>query len=810
MKLRLILLGTAVAVVLAVAASWYLRNELIQRLSGPILEEYGMSISDVSLSALATRDATVSYLQLVHESGTTIAIHDLSLPFLADKAGLRSYRAGQVIILTSTRDEDVPFELAYWIEQLLALPGFLAGSDVVIDRLEMPAYPPVSDIHWVLAAETQALSATIAEMPLSVAVAQVSVAAHDLFLSTVDATIDATLERSGEAYSIRGNESLTLTDWVPLISFLGILPAQVRIDAGVAEVDYDISIPFDTNVTPSIVLTAVPTSPWSVVYGDDGEEVTALIAAAEDSFAVQATFPEVRWSARGSRAELTVGSGDWQAIPVVLTDIACESGIRCTMAAMVSMSEVALPVGVVTAFEGSSMLKIDIGEEEARAGIEPGASLRITGLAGEALALDVLDAQLVSAATLTLAEAGWSFLADSVDGQIEGLALMDSSTVTAALYLENFSARSENSAVSLRSGMYMPSSKIAIPGTVISAPGFRGTVSTQGDVFRGRLETTGLNQEATIDVLHDANSGVGHMALAGGGISFGRKTLAQRFSPWSFPWGLSAGTMTVSLDADWRLADETVAATSTVDLTDLAGFYNDIAFTGLSTRLQGAYDSAAGIAIDPAELSLALVDVGLPVENISARYRLDANELSVDVESLRMEAFGGVVRADPFSFHTSAERNNLVLNIEGMDLVELLSMQDFEAINVAGRINAVLPITIAGDRIIVEGGTLTGEAPGGRIRYNPGPGSEPAAGSAIALATQALGNFEFDTLTSAVDYAEGGDLKLQMKLTGRNPDLDSQRPVVLNLGVETNIPEMLRSLQAARTVEDIIKKRAEQ
>jgi len=362
----------------------------------------------------------------------------------------------------------------------------------------------------------------------------------------------------------------------------------------------------------------------------------------------------------------------------------------------------------------------------------------------------------------------------------------------------------------VRTGVFTPSSKIAIPGTVVSAPGFRGTVSMQGDVFRGKLETAGLNQEAAIDVLHDTSSGVGRMSLAGGGISFGKRTLAQRFSPWSYPWGLSAGTMNVSLGADWRLADEAVTATSTVDLADLAGFYDDIAFTGLSTRLEGSYDSAAGFTIEPAELSLALIDVGLPVENISARYRLDANDLSVDVESLRMEAFGGVVSADPFSFHTSAERNNLVLNVERMDLVELLSMQDFEAINVAGRINAVLPITIVGNRIIVEGGTLTGEAPGGRIRYNPGPGGEPAADSAIGLATKALGNFEFDTLSSAVDYAEGGDLKLQMKLTGRNPDLDSQRPVVLNLGVETNIPEMLRSLQAARTVEDIIKKRAEQ
>ena len=50
---------------------------------------------------------------------------------------------------------------------------------------------------------------------------------------------------------------------------------------------------------------------------------------------------------------------------------------------------------------------------------------------------------------------------------------------------------------------------------------------------------------------------------------------------------------------------------------------------------------------------------------------------------------------------------------------------------------------------------------------------------------------------------------LQMRIAGRNPDMEGNRPVVLNLGVENNIPKMLRSLQAARAVEDILEKRIE-
>jgi hypothetical protein len=43
-----------------------------------------------------------------------------------------------------------------------------------------------------------------------------------------------------------------------------------------------------------------------------------------------------------------------------------------------------------------------------------------------------------------------------------------------------------------------------------------------------------------------------------------------------------------------------------------------------------------------------------------------------------------------------------------------------------------------------------------------------------------------------------------MRLTGTNPDVDPLQPVVLNLGIENNVPQMLRSLQATRSIEEIL------
>ena len=69
-------------------------------------------------------------------------------------------------------------------------------------------------------------------------------------------------------------------------------------------------------------------------------------------------------------------------------------------------------------------------------------------------------------------------------------------------------------------------------------------------------------------------------------------------------------------------------------------------------------------------------------------------------------------------------------------------------------------------------------------------------------------NFHFDALSSDVEYTEDGDLVMKMRLSGINPDMDPNQPIILNLNVENNIPELLRSLQAVRSIEDILERRS--
>jgi hypothetical protein len=113
-----------------------------------------------------------------------------------------------------------------------------------------------------------------------------------------------------------------------------------------------------------------------------------------------------------------------------------------------------------------------------------------------------------------------------------------------------------------------------------------------------------------------------------------------------------------------------------------------------------------------------------------------------------------------------------------------------------------------GTNITIEDGRLQSDAPGGVIRYLSDDETIDAVApdTQLSIVTQALNNFEFDSLTSDVNYTESGDLKLQMRLSGINPDMDATQPVILNLSVENNVPQLLRSLRAVRSIEDILER----
>jgi hypothetical protein len=128
-----------VAVLLALG--WFLRNTIIQRISNPILGQYDVTVTDVSLDALATSDASISYLELEHVNGTTIAIDDLTLPIGTSASGFKSFTAEKVTIELPAGEDAEPPGLARILNQLLALPLQLPNTEHRTQHITLPYDP---------------------------------------------------------------------------------------------------------------------------------------------------------------------------------------------------------------------------------------------------------------------------------------------------------------------------------------------------------------------------------------------------------------------------------------------------------------------------------------------------------------------------------------------------------------------------------------------------------------------------------------------------------------------------------------------
>jgi hypothetical protein len=809
--LKYLTIALAGLVVLAVSA-WLLRDTLIRRISNPMLGEYSLSVTYVSLDALASADATISRLELAHENGTTILIDDLSLPINLSGSRLQTYTAGKVTIITGGETDGAPVEIAHLIDQVLALPDTLAGKEIRIGELSIPPYTPVRDLRWILDEDQQSLRMSFDDSDLSVSVSGTDAPGIEFQVLSGNQRITADLRRNNAGIAISGGGSLELADWVPLASFVRLMPEQVAVNTAPADVKFVVSIPYDLDVSPTLTAAITPSAPMQIDYSGAVGATASLTLQSGSVFSVSATFPEVAWTVDQEQAVLLVSYADWINIPVSVGSVTCRSDQTCSLNTHIEMVDAKLPIGQAGRVELASSQHVSFGADGISLAIQPNARITLADILDSTTHIEGFEAEMVSVGKLEQINEVWTFAADSIDARVQGLSITDELSISAPLFLEAFVTGISDQGLSLDTTLLVPESQLKSTARTIALPGVKGKISLEGDAFAAKVTTTNLLRQASIEATHNLKSGAGRMSMSGGAMSFNRKTLSKRVSPWQQDWNLIDGTVSVDAEADWASPGSTMHldAKTSVRLENIAGYFSDIAFTGLSTNIEATYNDASGMEIEPSSISVVLVEMGLPVRDISAEFALDADPLAIDVANLRMTMFEGAVRADPFSFRTGEVRNTLTLHAESIELSELLSLKEFEAIEVTGSIGAMLPLTIEGKTVTIADGKLTGDPPGGVIRYLPGRAIATTDASGIGLAMRALSNFEYETLTSDVNYSQDGNLKLQMQIKGRNPDLDESRPVVLNLGVENNVLQMLRSLQAARNVQDILEKRMAQ
>jgi hypothetical protein len=324
------------------------------------------------------------------------------------------------------------------------------------------------------------------------------------------------------------------------------------------------------------------------------------------------------------------------------------------------------------------------------------------------------------------------------------------------------------------------------------------------DVRASSFEATGTVRVGAVGPLavsfrRDAASGDLSVTLTGE-QSIDRPLFAGTFEPWSAPWDLEAGRLSVAADLAWP-AGGALAGQVSASLADVSAHYGDYAATGLGGDFALAL-AADGWRLAPADVRADRIVAGVELSEPTARVAGTAERLEVERVAARL--FGGELRVGPFELDTTAEAARFDVELAGIDLAQVLALYG-ERIAGSGLLDGTLPVVLVDGAPTVAAGRLAARSPGGTIRVAQslaGVSGQPG----LDFALRALDDFTYSELSAVVDYAASGDLALAVVLKGRNPSVEDGRPIHYNLNVTENLHQLFESLTTHQRFVDSIER----
>lgn len=243
----------------------------------------------------------------------------------------------------------------------------------------------------------------------------------------------------------------------------------------------------------------------------------------------------------------------------------------------------------------------------------------------------------------------------------------------------------------------------------------------------------------------------------------------------------------------------------------LSGIVNRSELKNLDLAFNG---SLAGqtLKLSLPRLSIEQLNPGIVIESIAlhdAHYQAQLKQPlqgMADWQQIQAHLLNGSVMLNAQQFDLSRQQT-LPLQVRGLELQELLKVYPAEGLAGNATIDGVLPIHFVNGEFYIEAGQLQARQPGVLQFQSDKINALGKSNPAMRLVADALEDFHFNVLSSALSYDQSGKLLLNIRLEGQNPDIEKGRPIHLNINLEEDIPALLASIQLSGQVSDIIQKR---
>ncbi|WP_232203954.1 intermembrane phospholipid transport protein YdbH family protein [Chlorobaculum parvum] len=167
----------------------------------------------------------------------------------------------------------------------------------------------------------------------------------------------------------------------------------------------------------------------------------------------------------------------------------------------------------------------------------------------------------------------------------------------------------------------------------------------------------------------------------------------------------------------------------------------------------------------------------------------------------------GTVAVERMDYDLATKHTETRVQLNGIPIQSLLDLQGASKLSATGTIRATIPLVLDNNAFSIPDGNMDAETKG-TITYSTTPEERAAAGAGMRLTYEALGNFFYSELISTITMTPDGNSLISIKLKGRNPDFQNNRPVNLNLNIEQNLLDLFRSLTLSSDIEEAISKKA--
>ncbi|MGI6655781.1 MAG: intermembrane phospholipid transport protein YdbH family protein [Desulfobulbus sp.] len=266
----------------------------------------------------------------------------------------------------------------------------------------------------------------------------------------------------------------------------------------------------------------------------------------------------------------------------------------------------------------------------------------------------------------------------------------------------------------------------------------------------------------------------------------------------ALPLTLSGGQLSLNLLAQWRTA-QPLALQGRISCAEGTGTIAGLPFSGLQLNQQ-LHLLPRLASTGPGNLRVARIGGPVPVANLDVRAAFrqqpsrNGNGFELRLHRAEARLLGGTASARDCLYTSSAATTTCPVQLDRLDLHELSALLlNNEDLHITGSVRGSLPLALESEGLRMRQGHLESMG-GGQIRYTPAGKPDMESGLS-ATAFKALSDLRYRELTADLDYAPDGELVIAARIEGTAPQLDSHRPVQLNLNLSQNLLSLLKSLQ---------------